>query len=166
MIFPFQSGSTLATAGCDSKRTARKMTSALAASANVTGTTPGPTAAASAAKSRGSRVVATETSMPLRANAAASAWPIWPKPMMAYVMSLLLHGSGNRDAATDVAVHRHPRRPATGHRLVQRDRTDHGSGARGGESILCLQAGAFGVEHFEQVGRAGLEAHVRQLRGT
>src|SRR5690606_14679735 len=123
------------------------MTSARAASARATGMTPGPTAAASAAKSCGSRVVATETSMPLRANAVASAWPIWPKPMIAYSMSKLLHWSGWRGATTDVAVHRHPRRPATGHRLVQRDRADHGAGACRGEGVLRLQAGALGIEY-------------------
>ena len=43
----------------------------------------GPIAAASDAKLFGSRVVATATSMPLRANAFARAWPILPKPMIA-----------------------------------------------------------------------------------
>jgi hypothetical protein len=43
----------------------------------------GPIAAASAAKLSGSRVVATDTSMPLRANALAKALPILPKPMIA-----------------------------------------------------------------------------------
>jgi hypothetical protein len=43
----------------------------------------GPIAAASAAKLSGSRVVATDTSMPLRANALARAWPILPKPIIA-----------------------------------------------------------------------------------
>jgi len=53
------------------KRTAKKMTSALTASASVAGMISGPIAAASDAKLSGSRVVATDTSMPLRANA----WP-------------------------------------------------------------------------------------------
>jgi hypothetical protein len=44
---------------------------------------PGPIATVSDAKLSGSRVVATDTSMPLRANAFASAWPILPKPMIA-----------------------------------------------------------------------------------
>jgi len=43
----------------------------------------GPIVAASDAKLFGSRVAATDTSMPLRANALASAWPILPKPMIA-----------------------------------------------------------------------------------
>ena len=59
------------------------MTSALAASARVRGMIPGPIAAAADAKRPGSRVVATDTSMPLRANALASAWPTLPKPMIA-----------------------------------------------------------------------------------
>jgi hypothetical protein len=44
---------------------------------------PGPIAAAADAKLFGSRVVATDTSMPLRANALARVWPISPKPMIA-----------------------------------------------------------------------------------
>ena len=55
----------------------------LDASASVLGRTLGPIAAASAAKLAGSRVVATDTSMPLRANALARAWPILPKPIIA-----------------------------------------------------------------------------------
>ena len=43
----------------------------------------GPIAAAAAAKLSGSRVVAMDTSMPLRANAFARAWPILPKPIIA-----------------------------------------------------------------------------------
>jgi hypothetical protein len=43
----------------------------------------GPIAAAADAKLSGSRVVATDTSMPLRANAFARARPILPKPIIA-----------------------------------------------------------------------------------
>jgi hypothetical protein len=43
----------------------------------------GLAAAASGAKRAGSRVVATDTSMPLRANALPRAWPILPKPIIA-----------------------------------------------------------------------------------
>jgi hypothetical protein len=43
----------------------------------------GSIAAASDAKLSGSRVLATDTSMPLRANALARAWPILPKPIIA-----------------------------------------------------------------------------------
>jgi hypothetical protein len=43
----------------------------------------GPIAAASAAKLSGSRVVATDTSMSLRANALARARPMLPKPIIA-----------------------------------------------------------------------------------
>ena len=60
----------------------QKDESALTASASVLGMTLGPIAAASAAKLVGSRVVATDTSMPLRANALAMAWPILPKPRL------------------------------------------------------------------------------------
>jgi hypothetical protein len=59
------------------------MMSALAASASFLGMIPGPIAAASDAKLSGSRVVATDTSMPLRANALAKAWPILLKPIIA-----------------------------------------------------------------------------------
>src|SRR6185312_11137674 len=62
---------------------ARKMMLALTASASVVGMISGPIAAAADAKFCGSRVVATDTSMPLRANALARAWPIWPKPIIA-----------------------------------------------------------------------------------
>jgi hypothetical protein len=83
MIFPCQEGSAFATSGCDWKRTAKKMTSALTASASVVGVIPGPIAVAADAKLCGSRVVATDTAMPLRANALARVWPISPKPMIA-----------------------------------------------------------------------------------
>jgi hypothetical protein len=43
----------------------------------------GPIAAAADAKLCGSCVVATDTSMPFRANALARAWPILPKPIIA-----------------------------------------------------------------------------------
>jgi hypothetical protein len=58
-------GERLRDIGCDSKRTARKTMSASTASASVVGMIPGPIAAASDAKLSGSRVVATDTSMPL-----------------------------------------------------------------------------------------------------
>ncbi|MNI95836.1 hypothetical protein D3C73_1541750 [compost metagenome] len=83
MVFPFQVGRTFATSACDSERTARKTMSALTASASFLGMTWGPIAAAADAKLCGSRVVATDTSMPLRANALARAWPILPKPIIA-----------------------------------------------------------------------------------
>jgi hypothetical protein len=67
-VFPFQFGSAFATSGCDSKRTAKKTMSALAASASVLAVIVGPIAAASDAKLCGSRVVATDTSMPFRAK--------------------------------------------------------------------------------------------------
>src|ERR1035438_8711396 len=57
--------------------------SALTASVSVLGMISGPIAAAADAKLSGARVVATDTSMPLRANALARAWPILPKPMIA-----------------------------------------------------------------------------------
>ena len=50
--------------------------SALAASSSVLGMLVGAIAAASAAKLFGSRVVPTDTSMPLRANALARAWHV------------------------------------------------------------------------------------------
>src|SRR5665213_937753 len=49
MIFPFQVGSAFATSGCASKRTARKMMSALIASASFLGMIVGPIAADAAA---------------------------------------------------------------------------------------------------------------------
>jgi len=52
-------------------------------SASVLGMIVGPIAAAADAKLFGSRVVATDTSMPLRAKALAKAWPTLPKPMIA-----------------------------------------------------------------------------------
>jgi hypothetical protein len=52
-------------------------------SASVLGMIVGPIAAAADAKLSGSRVVATDTSMPLRANALARAWPILPNPAIA-----------------------------------------------------------------------------------
>src|ERR1700681_2254610 len=86
MVFPCQVGSALATSGCDSKRTAKKMMSDLTASASFLGMIVGPIAAASDAKLSGLRVVATDTSMPLRANALARAWPILPKPIIAQLI--------------------------------------------------------------------------------
>ena len=80
---PLPVGKRLCDIRCDSKRTARKMMSALTASASVVGMTVGPIAAASDAKLSGSRVVATDTSMPLRANVLARALPILPKPIIA-----------------------------------------------------------------------------------
>ena len=69
--------------GCDSKCTARKMMSALTASVSFLGMIVEPITAAAGAKLCGSRVVATDTSMLLRANALAKAWPILPKPTIA-----------------------------------------------------------------------------------
>src|SRR6185437_11623761 len=88
MVFPCQVGSAFATSGCDPKRTAKKMMSALTASASVSGMIAGPIAAASAAKLSGARVVATDTSMPLRANALARALPILPKPIIAELIEI------------------------------------------------------------------------------
>src|ERR1700684_1179996 len=90
IVFPRQVGSAFATSGCDLKWTAKKMTSALTASANVVGMIVGPIAAASDVKLPGSRVVATDTSMPLRANALARAWPILPKPIIAWLICISL----------------------------------------------------------------------------
>src|SRR5450755_3421057 len=90
MVFPCQVGSAFATSVCDSKRTAKKMMSDLTASASLLGMIVGPIAAASDAKLSGSRVVATDTSMPLRANALARARPILPKPTIAYLMNFSL----------------------------------------------------------------------------
>src|ERR1700722_2824300 len=89
MVFPFQFGSAFATSGCDSKRTAKKTMSALTASASFLGMIVGPIAAAAGAKLCGSRVVATDTSMSLRAKALARAWPILPKPIIAYFIMFL-----------------------------------------------------------------------------
>src|ERR1700686_4886103 len=86
MVFPFQVGSAFAASWCDSKRTAKKTMSALTASASFLGMIVGPIAAAADAKLFGSRVVATDTSMPLRANALARAWPILPKPIIALLI--------------------------------------------------------------------------------
>src|SRR5450830_1632838 len=86
MVFPFQVGNTFATSGCASKRTARKTMSAVTASASFLGMIWEPIAAAADAKLSGARVVATDTSMPLRANALAKAWPILPKPIIAYLI--------------------------------------------------------------------------------
>jgi hypothetical protein len=83
IVFPCQVGSAFATSGCASERTAKKMMSALTASASVLAMIVGPIAAASDAKLAGSRVAATDISMPLRANALARAWPILPKPIIA-----------------------------------------------------------------------------------
>src|ERR1700712_87818 len=88
MIFPCQLGSAFATSGCDSKRPARKMTSALMASASDVGMISGPIAAASDAKLSGLRVVATNTFIPLRANALARALPMLPKPIIAWLVTL------------------------------------------------------------------------------
>src|SRR6202140_2941002 len=63
--------------------------SALTASASFLGTIVGPIEAAADAKLSGSRVVATDTSMPLRPNALARAWPILPKPIIALLMMIL-----------------------------------------------------------------------------
>src|SRR3954447_4110548 len=90
IVLPRQVGSAFATSGCASKRTARKMMFALTASASVLGMISGPIAAASDAKLSGSRVVATDTSMPLRANALARARPMSPKPIIAQLIYILL----------------------------------------------------------------------------
>lgn len=49
----------------------------------ILGNDRGPNRAASTAKLSGSRVVATDTAMPLRANALARALPMLPKPIVA-----------------------------------------------------------------------------------
>src|SRR5690606_26866561 len=91
MVFPRQLGSAFATSRCDSKRTAKKTISALTASASVLGMIVGPIAAAADAKLSGARVVATDTSMPLRANALARAFPILPKPIIEYDTTLFFN---------------------------------------------------------------------------
>src|ERR1700727_843721 len=83
--------------------------SALTASASFLGMILGPIAAAADAKLCGSRVVATDTSMPLRANALARAWPILPKPIIECLIVLsnlvLMPGSDLRHASIDGEIY-------------------------------------------------------------
>ena len=65
----------------------------------------------------------------------------------------------------DALARRNALRPASRERLVQRDRAGDAAGAAVGERVLRLQLHAFGVEHLEQAGGAGLEARARQSRG-
>src|SRR4051795_9682395 len=104
IVLPFQLGRAFATSRCSPNGTPRKIVSASNASRSDLATTVGPIARACGANASGARRLATVTSMFLRAKAWASAWPILPNPITAYLIMFLRFSDG-REAAVDRQLH-------------------------------------------------------------